>query len=133
LPKQDKFLYDNIWQSVAQNLSKKGKTKCFQTRIGGNACFELTHLLQSHDRVNWIFLWYFSEFLPIRCVWPKLDKLLYDSIWQSSAQNRSKEGKTKWFQTCSSCNACFEFTHLLQINNRVFNYRLMCYWILSQA
>jgi len=73
LPKVDKFLYDNIWQSVAQNRSKKGKRKLIRTCSRGNACFELTHLLESHNRVNWTFLWYISEFLPTRCVWPKLD------------------------------------------------------------
>jgi len=43
----------------------------------------------------------------MRCVWPKLNQLLHDNIWQYAAQNRSKEGKTKWYQTCSSGNACF--------------------------
>jgi len=106
--------------NLLHRIDQKKKTKWFQRSSSGNDCFELTHLLQSHNRVNWIFLWYFSEFSLIRCVQPELDKLLCDNIWQSSAQNRSKEGKTKAFQTCSSCNACFELTHLLRSSNRVF-------------
>jgi len=36
--------------------------------------------------------------LPIKCVWPKLDKFLYDNIWQSVAQNRSKKEKQSDFK-----------------------------------
>jgi len=33
-----------MWQSVAQNRSKKGKSKRFQPCSAGNAYSELTHL-----------------------------------------------------------------------------------------
>jgi len=61
----------------------------------------------------------FCEFLPIRYVWPKLDKFIYDNVWQSVTRNRSEKGKIKWFQTCSSRDACSELTHLSQSHNRV--------------
>jgi len=42
--------------------------------------------------VGWdtLFLWCFCEIFHTRCTWPKLDKFLYDNIWQSTARTRSK-------------------------------------------
>ena len=45
-------------------------------------------------------------------------------MWQSAAQNRSKKGKIKWFQTCSSGNACFQLTHFLQSSNGFFYWQI---------
>jgi len=52
LPKLVKFFYDNMWQSAAHYRSKKGNRKWFQRCSSSKACSELTHLVQSHNRVS---------------------------------------------------------------------------------
>ena len=63
-----------------------------------------------------IFLWSFAQklYLAQTCQIRLRQCLAICST--ESIKNR----KTKWFQTYSGGNACFELTHLLQSNNRVF-------------
>jgi len=66
LPRLFKFIYDNIWQSAAQNRSEKEK-EVIQTCSDGNACFELTHFLQSNNR----FLSTAIDFTFHKPIWAK--------------------------------------------------------------
>ena len=38
--------------NLLHRIDQKKEKKIFQTCKGGNACFELPHLLKSHNRVN---------------------------------------------------------------------------------
>ena len=66
MPRLFKFIYDNIWQSAAQNRSEKEK-EVIQTCSDGNACFELTHFLQSNNR----FLSTAIDFTFHKPIWAK--------------------------------------------------------------